>query len=125
MSEIGARLVRELMEEELGYESTYMEEETAKVQAGKLKELYESFSFQHVFSEGSLIQWKPNLKTMRKPYYNEPGIVIKVLDEPIYRDLEDSESVYFREPLDLIVGLIDNDDDFIVLHFDSRRFMPF
>ena len=36
----------------------------------------------------------------------------------------DSGSPYFREPLDIVLGFVDGDGDFITYHFDSRRFAP-
>jgi len=36
----------------------------------------------------------------------------------------DSGSPYFREPLDIVLGFLNGDGDFITYHFDSRRFAP-
>ncbi|MDK9723513.1 MAG: hypothetical protein OEL88_01400 [Sterolibacteriaceae bacterium MAG5] len=125
MSDTKSKLIKALLAEELGSQKPPMDKSEAKAQAGKLKELYDAFSTRHVFAEGSLIQWKPGLRNKKKPQYNEPCIVIRVLGEPIYGKTDESGSAYFREPLDLIAGFIDDDDDFVVFHFDSRRFMPF
>jgi hypothetical protein len=72
-----------------------------------------------------LIKWKAGLKNKKKPRYEEPGIVVAVLDKPIYGKTDESGSSYFQEPLDVLVGFIDDDTDFVVFHFDSRRFMPY
>jgi len=33
--------------------------------------------------------------------------------------------VYYRERLDILLGFPDEDDEFCVLHYDSRRFEPY
>ncbi len=80
----------------------------------------------HAFLPGMMVTWKPGMRNKRKPKYHEPAVVVSVLDKPILpAGDEDAGSAYFREPLDLILGFIDEDDgDFVMFHYDSRRFQP-
>ena len=39
-------------------------------------------------------------------------------------DKQDSGTPYFNEPLDLILGLIDEEGDFAIFYYDKRRFEP-
>jgi len=72
-----------------------------------------------------LVEWKPGLQNKKKPRYGEPGIVVEVLGVPIHGETDESGSAYFREPLDLIVGFIEESGDFVVFHYDQRRFKPY
>ena len=76
-------------------------------------------------TKGMLVQWKPGLKNRKRPRPNEPGIVIEILENPVYDKENGSGSPYFNEPLDLVVGVIDEDDDLSIFHYDKRRFMPY
>ena len=71
---------------------------------------------------GMLVQWKPGMKNRNSPEYGEPRIVVELLEQPVLCTKFDSGSVYFREPLDLLLGSLDEEDEFCVLHYDSRRF---
>lgn len=77
------------------------------------------------FKSGDLVQWKKNMKNKRRPDYGTPMIVIEVLEEPIYDAEKDSGSAYFKESLTVKAGSLDNDGDFLVFHYDGRRFEPF
>ena len=74
---------------------------------------------------GMFAVWKPGLKNRRFPRYGEPVVVVALLDEPIVNPGDESGSPYFREPLDLLLGLVRGDDrEFLVYHADRRRFQP-
>ena len=74
---------------------------------------------------GMLAVWKPGLKNRRVPRYGEPVVVVALLDEPIVNPDQESGSPYFREPLDLLLGVVRGDDrEFLVYHADRRRFQP-
>jgi hypothetical protein len=74
---------------------------------------------------GMLAVWKPGLKNRRFPRYGEPVVVVALLDEPIINPGDESGSPYFREPLDLLLGVVRGDDrEFLVYHADRRRFQP-
>ncbi len=90
----------------------------------KLKKLYHDYSkTQSKFEPGELISWKPGLRNKKFPQNSTPAIVINHLHEPIIDNKENAGSPYFREPLDLLAGCIDEGGDFVIYHFDSRRFM--
>lgn len=74
---------------------------------------------------GMMAVWKPGMKNRRFPRYGDPAIVVEVLDPPILAHDDESGSTYYREPLDLLLGILHKDGDFLVYHFDSRRFQPY
>jgi hypothetical protein len=74
------------------------------------------------FQVGQLVKWKANLKNRKYPYKNQPAIVVEILDEHIISNDEESGSPYFRENLDIILGLLVDDDTFLTFYYDSRRF---
>jgi len=82
-------------------------------------------SEKHEFDAGMLVEWKPGLKNRRRPAYGAPAVVVEVLTEPVLSTSDESGSSYFREPLDLIAGIIDSEGDFIWFYYDKRRFQPF
>lgn len=91
----------------------------------RLKEAFESLSESHVFTVGDIVKWKNGLKNRKLPKYNEPGIVIEYIpDGEIFLGEKDAGTPYFREPLNLLVGLIHEDGGFLIYHFDARRFEP-
>jgi hypothetical protein len=73
---------------------------------------------------GMMAVWKPGLKNRRFPRYGEPAVVVERLDPPILDHEDESGSTYYREPLDMLLGILHRDGDFLVYHFDSRRFQP-
>jgi hypothetical protein len=74
---------------------------------------------------GMLAQWKPGMKNRSMPDYDMPMIVVDVLEQPVIDGKFDSGSIYYRERLDLILGFLDEGDEFCMLHYDSRRFEPY
>ncbi len=75
---------------------------------------------------GMLATWKPGLKNRRFPRYGEPVVVVALLETPIINPGDESGSPYFREPLDLLLGMVRGDDrEFLVYHVDCRRFQPY
>lgn len=74
---------------------------------------------------GMLAQWKPGMKNRTSPDYDAPMMVVEVLEQPIIDTTFDSGSIYFRERLDIILGFLDAEDEFCMLHYDSRRFEPY
>ena len=71
-----------------------------------LRERYRLLTTRHRFAPGELVTWKPGLKNKRHPRYGQPAVVIGVLDSPILDREDEAGSAYFREPLDLVLGLI-------------------
>ncbi len=90
-----------------------------------LKECKDSFNLKHSFKLGDIVKWKPYLKNRTIPDYEEPMIVLEILENPIFDKEEGPNSSYYNEPLDIILGIIDEEDEFISLHFDSRKIQPF
>lgn len=74
---------------------------------------------------GMLAQWKPGMKNRRTPEYDVPMVVVEMLEDPVIDGSFESGSVYFRERLDIVLGFMDEDDEFCMLHYDSRRFEPY
>jgi len=95
-----------------------------KETALKLKERFKLFKARYDFEEGCLVSWKKGLKNRRYPRYGEPAIVLKILDRPVFAEEKESGSPYFLEPLDIILGLLIN-DEFEVFYYDKRRLAPF
>jgi len=88
----------------------------------KLQALYESFSKEIEFKPGQLVVWKDGLQNKKLPHKNQPAIVVKVLDSPLFED-KDSGTPYFQEPLDLVLAVIgENKGELLVFYYDKRRF---
>lgn len=79
----------------------------------------------HTFKEGDLVVWKQGLKHKQVPDYGVPAVVIKVLAEPILDNEAPLASPYYREELDVLLGILDDDDDLLCFYYDSKRFEPF
>jgi hypothetical protein len=88
---------------------------------------YEVFSDQaeKQLRPGMLVQWKQGLKNRKRPRPNEPAVVIEILEKPFYDEENGSGTPYFREPMNLVLGMADDDGEFIIYHYDARRFRPF
>jgi hypothetical protein len=103
------------------------EEGPAAEHGRRLAELADTIDTPHTFRKGQLVRWKPGLKNRKAPAYNEVVIVRKVLTGPVFDTCEASTcagSPYFGEPLNLVLGVLDDDGDFLEFHFDGRRFEP-
>ena len=93
-----------------------------------LRARVECLQQRHDFNPGDLVSWKPGLRNRRMPRYGRPAVVIEVLLDPVLDDAKDSGDAYFREPLDIVLGVFIEQGrhrgDFITWHFDSRRLQP-
>ena len=75
------------------------------------------------FRPGQIVQWKSGMKNRSKPAYAEPVIVMDVLNPPVFDNRKElAGSNLFREPLTLVLGMHDTDGDFLLFHYDGRRF---
>jgi len=74
---------------------------------------------------GVLVQWKPGLRNRKTPDYGNPAIIVDVLEAPLVNMESKMYTPYFREPLDIIIGVLDDDGDFLLWYVDSRRFEPY
>jgi hypothetical protein len=88
----------------------------------QLQTAYKTLLKKDSFQVGQLVKWKQNLKNRRIPYRNQPAIVVELLDNPIISSDEESGSPYFRENLDIILGILVDDSTFLNFYYDSRRF---
>jgi len=93
-----------------------------------LQDRFRQFNQVHRFKPGDLVTWKPGLQNRCAPRHGKPAVVISILEQPVYDNDQDSGTTYFREPLDLVLGIIwdvePHRGDFITFYFDSRRFQP-
>lgn len=122
-SKLLAALIDQMAEEKAKDKSWTLDRAAERV--GSLRHCYELLNESYRFREGDIVRWKPDLKNRKKPEYGEPAIVLELLMDPIYDAERSSGSAYFREPLDIVLGMMDEDDELIFFHFDSRRFEPF
>lgn len=97
---------------EKNYDENYIE---------MLKDRCELFLRKDNFKKGDLVKWKSGLKNRKLPHENQPAIIVDILEKPVYGNY-DAGSPYFQEPLDIVLGLIDEDNEFIVFYYDKRRF---
>ncbi len=74
------------------------------------------------FKPGEVVRWKPGLKNKKYPKEDQIAMVIQQLEKPVIESERDSGSPYFNEPLDLVLGVLDDDNDLMVFHYDKRRF---
>ncbi len=88
----------------------------------ELKNCYKILTTKNTFKEGDLVCWKKNMINRRRPHSDEPAIVVKVYEEPVFDTEQDSGTPNFMEPYDIALGVLDNDGDLMVFHYDSRRF---
>ena len=88
-----------------------------------LRQYYEEFvSNDREIAKGDFVVWKEGFKNKSLPKYGQPAIVIDILDQPLFDNNKDAGSPYFNEPLDVVLGFFDTDKDFMLYHFDRRRF---
>jgi len=124
MSEFNLSMLRQLAEQ-MDDDSDTDSNDSNKIPQGNksenLRKAGEAMREIHQFVPGDMIQWKPMLKNKKQPVYGEPVVVIEALTEPLVDTKDGAGTAYFREPLDIIVGQLDDDDDFVFWHLDSRR----
>ncbi len=89
---------------------------------GQLEGLHRSYMENQTFEVGDLLQWKEGLKNKRIPDYDELVVAVEILAEPLFDATERSDSQYFREPLDMQIGFLDDDQEVVMYFVDSRRF---
>lgn len=93
-----------------------------------LRERYHQLKLiKHNFHPGMVLTWKPGLKNRAWPAYGKPLIVVSLLDTPVL-DTDESGSTYFREPLDMVIGLFldsgKHRGDFLTFYANSERYQP-
>ncbi|RLC15657.1 MAG: hypothetical protein DRI57_12540 [Deltaproteobacteria bacterium] len=121
--EILKKKLEELLSREIKSKTPLPDNERG-IFASSLLELFNNLSIDYAFKAGELVEWKTDLKNKVRPRINEPAIVVKILDEPVFDEKQDSGSPYFREPLDMIIGILE-DNGLMLFHVDKRRFKPY
>jgi hypothetical protein len=92
----------------------------------KLQTAKQEFDRIYDFKPGDLVVWKRGFKNKARPALDEPVIVVQVLETPLRDQIKnDSGTPYFNEPLDLVLGLLDEDGDFMIFYYDRQRFEPY
>ncbi|QTA91904.1 hypothetical protein [Desulfonema magnum] len=101
-------------------------EDKRKKIAEKLNTVYDVFLENYEFKEGQLVEWKQGVKNRVRPRLREPAVIIKLLETPEFDTEKDAGTPYFKEPLDMIIGVLEEDEDnLLFFHVDKRRFKPF
>lgn len=88
----------------------------------ELKKSYEAYISNESISTGDIVSWKTGMRNRTLPNYRQPAIVIERLQYPIFDESQNAGSQYFHEPLDLRVGFLDDNNQFVTYFYDSRRF---
>ncbi|WP_128330898.1 hypothetical protein [Apibacter sp. HY039] len=89
----------------------------------KLKNIAKNYNKKSVFEVGDLVQWKIGLKNRKKPEYNQPAIVIEVLEEPINEHINDKVGVSnLNEKLSLALGFLSENNEFQISYYSQKRF---
>ncbi len=93
--------------------------------AAALRQRFEGLTRRDAFQPGDVVEWKPSLRNRRWPSYGKPAIVVATLPTPVFDTEGNSGSPYFREPLDIALGVFIEDGehrgDFLVWHVDGHR----
>lgn len=74
------------------------------------------------FKPGQLVCWKPLMQNRSIPVDEEPAVVISHLKKPVISPDNESGSPFYREELDLIIGVLDEEYNFLRFYVDSHRF---
>lgn len=94
-----------------------------------LRERYQALTRRHTFAPGDLVTWKAGMANRNHPKPGRPAIVVEVLAQPVYDSELNSGSTYYREPLDVVLGVIWEEGEprgeFVTFHFNSQRFEPY
>lgn len=93
------------------------------IEAIRLKDALAKYQEKNTFKVGDIVRQKAGCRCYQKIGKNDMRIVVEVLDEPVLFEDDDvgAGSPYWRQPLDIIIGHID-DDQFVTFYADSRRF---
>ena len=118
--ELLARMVRDSIKQQTSEDAFASSPEHSAL----IRRLLASLQERHEFKIGQFVRWKDGLKNRTLPNEGVVGIVVELLADPVYPD-RDTGSAYYREPLDMALGLIIGEErQFGVYWFDSRRFEP-
>jgi len=106
--------------ETLDYDS--MDEDKQSL-ADKLKEMRERLyqPNEEQLKPGDIVQWKTGLKNTKRPDYNQQCVVMETFPA-FFQAKRGAGATGFREPCDVRIGILDEDEDLMIYLFDSRRF---
>ena len=101
------------------------EPQEAEATPDDLRALYALMNVKHAFHPGDIVRLKKGLQGYKTaPDYDQPCVVMKVLDAPIISTEKEDGRPSFGVPLDIVLGILMH-GDFVEFHYDSRRFEPF
>jgi len=92
-------------------------------EADELEERCALLSEKYEFKIGDLVTWKPGMSSRSVPKSGHPAIVTRVYETPIFDGENNSGNAHFREPLDIVCGVVIG-ECFVEYHIDSRRIRP-
>lgn len=92
-----------------------------EARAARVADALIAYNAPNTFKPGDIIEWKPGLRNRRFPQYGEPFVVVEVLTIPIIDEAAESSGPYWKEPLDLRIGLVGPSGDFSMYYMDSHR----
>jgi len=88
----------------------------------QLRERHELLCAVEHFEPGDIVTWKEGLRNKKHPEPGTAALVVNVFENPLYDTAAGAGSPYFNEPLGFVIGIIDDDGDFLCFHSDPRRF---
>jgi hypothetical protein len=114
--------IEQLTDEADKQEAMYLRQVASPDYASRLKAAAERLLEQPLdFNTGDLVTWKAGLRNRYYPANDAPAVVVGTAPGRV-SDERNPGSVLFDEPLDLQLGIIDADGDFIAFYYDRRRF---
>ncbi|MBQ0942244.1 hypothetical protein KAK07_02725 [Ideonella sp. 4Y16] len=91
--------------------------------AQQLQSLQATLSTTHHFEPGMTVRWKPRMRNRLCPGQGQLAVVLEVLDPPVHDPSANAGTPTFREPLDLVLGVMVK-GQLMRMHADSHRFEP-
>lgn len=89
----------------------------------QLKEAFATFSQEHTFTPGDLIQFKSGMKNRAFPDYGKPAIFVEYVANP-KRGSDEPGGQYYAEVLDSKIGVV-LDDTLHLFMCSSKRMEPY
>lgn len=92
-----------------------------KEQVDTLRRAYAAFTVRHDFRPGDVVRWKPHLCNRN---LRPPAVVVEVLARTVPSPTKDSGYQTFGESYDVVLGHVDKEGIWRLVHVDSRRLEP-
>lgn len=99
-------------------------DEERKRTAADLRTLLAVLAQKHEFVTGQLVEAKHRCQN-KSADRGGVAIVSRLLPTPIMHSETDVGSCYFREPIDMVIGVLEHDGVIVEYHVDSRRYQPY